>query len=117
MLAALLVGISHTCSIAARNQGSAAAQGGRCSTWWRIRSTSRCPTLSSILIYDRDRFDLLLEDLRDAVVPAAYVEYWVDMIGGGAVRQRGEGSHRVYAVIGPITRRRDSRPEPNRGDP
>ena len=47
VLAALLVGISHTLHDGgARIRQSAASPPRRCSTWWRIRSTSRCPTPS-----------------------------------------------------------------------
>jgi AcrR family transcriptional regulator len=105
VLAALLVGISHTLRDGgARVQQSAPspAQALLGLVAWQLDFALTEPEL--ILIYDRDRFHLPPPDLQDVRrTQRAYVEIWVEVISAAAPSGRIEVDRtRAHAVIGLI---------------
>jgi AcrR family transcriptional regulator len=105
VLAALLVGISHTLRDGGRRIRQSApspAQALLGLVAWQLDFALTEPEL--ILIYDRDRFHLPPQDLQDVRrTQRAYVEIWVDVIGAAAPSGSVEADRtRAHAVIGLI---------------
>jgi AcrR family transcriptional regulator len=105
VLAALLVGISHTLRDGGRRVRESAhtpSQALLGLVAWQLDFALTEPEL--ILIYDRDRFHLPPEDLQDVRrTQRAYVEIWVEVISAAAPSGRVELDRtRAHAVIGLI---------------
>src|SRR3984957_3561951 len=106
VLAALLVGISHTLhdgGARIRQSAASPAQALLDLVAYQVDFALSDPEL--ILIYDRDRFHLPPEDLHDVRrTQRAYVEIWVDVIRAAAPSGSvAEDRTRAHAVIGLIT--------------
>jgi AcrR family transcriptional regulator len=105
VLAALLVGISHTLRDGGqrvRQSAPSPSQALLALVAWQLDFALTEPEL--ILIYDRDRFHLPPEDLQDVRrTQRAYVEIWVEVISAAAPSGRVEVDRtRAHAVIGLI---------------
>ena len=105
VLAALLVGISHTLhdgGARIRQSAASPAQALLDLVAYQVDFALSDPEL--ILIYDRDRFHLPAEDLHDVRrTQRAYVEIWVDVIRAAAPSGSvAEDRTRAHAVIGLI---------------
>jgi AcrR family transcriptional regulator len=105
VLAALLVGISHTLRDGGQRIRESAATPSEALLGlvaWQLDFALSEPEL--ILIYDRDRFHLPPENLHDVRrTQRAYVEIWVDVIRAAAPSGSvAEDRTRAHAVIGLI---------------
>lgn len=105
VLAALLVGISHTLRDGGQRIMESAASPSQALLGlvaWQLDFALAEPEL--ILIYDRDRFHLPAEDLKDVRrTQRAYVEIWVGAITAAAPSGRVEVDRtRAHAAIGLI---------------
>ena len=105
VLAALLVGISHTLRDGGQRIQQSAASPSEALLGlmaWQLDFALTEPEL--ILIYDRDRFHLPREDLQDVRrTQRAYVEIWVDAISAavpsGSVQVDRTRAHAVIGLI------------------